>query len=160
MPPKSSDTLATEDTVKKITDFLADDLAQVDRILRETIESDSRLIREVGDFIGLSRGKKLRPIMTILTSRAFAPEATPPIEVASSLELIHVATLIHDDVIDKATTRRGMPSINAKWGDDVAILMADFLYSRAFDLALTALRPEFLRMICQVTQKMCEGEIL
>lgn len=148
-----------QDTVKLITEYLGDELEQVHQTLRQTLDSDSRLIREVGEYIGLTTGKKLRPMMHLLASRAFAPELRPSIETATALELIHVATLIHDDVIDKATTRRGQPSVNAKFGDDVAILMADFLYAKAFDLALVALRPEYLQVICRVTQKMCEGEM-
>ncbi len=152
-------TLVREDTVKKITEFLGSDLEQVRRLLRQTVDSESRLIREVGDYIALSHGKMLRPMLTLLTARALSPAATPPVGLAAALELIHVATLIHDDVIDHATLRRGQPSVNARWGDDVAVLMADYLYSRAFDLALMASRPEPLRLICQAAQKMCEGEM-
>ncbi len=159
MIESKADTESGQDTVKIITEFLAPELAQVQQILSETLDSESRLIREVGHFIGLARGKKLRPMITLLTARALAPAIAAPIGVATSLELIHVATLIHDDVIDKAATRRGQPSVNARWGDDVAILMADFLYARAFDLALGSLRPECLKLICNVTQRMCEGEM-
>lgn len=147
------------DTVKIITSYLAPELGEVQRLLRETIDSESSTICEVGEFLGLTTGKKLRPAMNLLFARAFAPQKPAPVEIATALELIHVATLIHDDVIDRADTRRGRASVNAKWGDDVAILMADFLYARAFDLALTSLRPEFLKLICGVTQRMCEGEM-
>lgn len=152
-------TLPGSETVKKITEFLADDLARVDRILSDSLKSESSLIREVGEYICFTRGKKLRPILTVLMAKSLAPERPAPVEVAAAVELIHVATLVHDDVIDKAATRRGRPSVNARWGDEVAILMADFLYARAFDLALSSLKPEVLRLLCKVTQKMCEGEM-
>jgi len=156
-PPKVA---AGDEIVKKITEFLGPELEEVDRLLRESLRAESDLIDEVGDYLNLTRGKKLRPMLTLLMCRAMNPGARPPVEVAASIELIHVATLIHDDVIDKATLRRGQPSVNARWGDDVAILMADFLYARAFDLALASLEPQVMRLLCKVTQKMCEGEML
>jgi octaprenyl-diphosphate synthase len=152
-------TLPGGETVKKITEFLGDDIDRVDRILQESLQSESELIREVGEYICFTRGKKLRPIVTLLMTRCLNPDRPAPAEVAAAVELIHVATLIHDDVIDKATMRRGRASVNARWGDEVAILMADYLYARAFDLALSSLRPEVLRLLCRVTQKMCEGEM-
>lgn len=159
----STDTTHPEvqaDVVKKITNYLADDLAEVGRILRETIATDSEIIQEVGDYLAITPGKKLRPMLTLLVSKAIAPDRPAPLELAASLELIHAATLIHDDVIDEAETRRGKPSVNAKWGDDVAILMADFLYAGSFNLALSTVEPTVLRSICQVSQRMCEGEML
>lgn len=149
----------TDDTVKIITDRLAEEIGEVNRLLRESLDSESDLIREVGEFVAFTGGKKLRPLLLLLSARAMAPERPPPVEVAAAVELIHVATLIHDDVIDKATMRRGKPSVNAKWGDDVAILMADYLYASAFELALQHLDPKPLRIICEVTRRMCEGEM-
>lgn len=157
-PPRTA--VSDLDTVKKITEFLAKDLDRVDALLAESLDdSESELVREVGQYVCFTKGKKLRPILTILTTQALAPEKSAPVEVAAAIELIHVATLLHDDVIDKASMRRGRPSVNARWGDDVAILMADYLYARAFDLALSTLRPEVMRLLCKVTQRMCEGEM-
>lgn len=151
---------AETDVVKKITDCLSDELAQVGAILRRSLDTESDLIREVGDYLAITPGKKLRPMLTLLMAKALAPDKPAPVEVAAALEFVHVATLLHDDVIDKADTRRGRPSVNARWGDDVAILMGDFLYAGAFDLALRSLKPDVIRTICQVSQKMCEGEML
>jgi len=150
----------SSDVVKKITNYMADELSEVTDILRKSIRSESDIITKVGEYLSITPGKKLRPLLTLLVCKATNSEIRPPLEVAASLELIHVATLLHDDVIDKASLRRGKPSVNARWGDDVAILMADFLYAGAFDLALSALDPEVVRLICQVSQKMCEGEML
>lgn len=150
---------ADVDLVKRITDFLEEDLASVRAILRGTLDSDSRLIREVGEYISLSQGKMLRPTVVLLVARALAPERPLPHGIAAAMELIHVATLVHDDVIDRAETRRGRPSVNARWGDDVAILMADYLYAHAFDLALAALDPGVMRVVTRVTRMMCEGEM-
>ena len=159
MSAKSVGAVAGGDIVKKITEYLAPDIAEVDRILRESLDSESKLIREVGQYVCFTSGKKMRPMLALLMTKALAPRRPAPVEVAAALELIHVATLLHDDVIDKAAMRRGRPSVNAQWGDEVAILMADFLFARAFDLALTTLRPEVLRQLCRVTQAMCEGEM-
>lgn len=145
--------------VAEISRCLASELQAIESILHHVVESDSPLIREVGEYICLTSGKKLRPIMTLLTARAFGKQAEAPIHAAAAMEIIHVATLMHDDVIDKAAMRRGKPSVNARWGDDVAILMADYLYAAAFELALEHLDPEPLRLICQVTRRMCEGEM-
>lgn len=151
---------AETDVVKKITEYLAPELSEVGAILRKSLDTESDIIREVGDYLAITPGKKLRPMLTLLSAKALAPEKPAPVEVAAALEFVHVATLLHDDVIDKADTRRGRPSVNARWGDDVAILMGDFLYAGAFDLALRSLQPEVIRLICQVSQRMCEGEML
>lgn len=148
------------DVTAEISSHLASELKAVEQILRGVIASESPLIREVGEYICLTSGKKLRPIITLLMARALGGDAAAtPVHIAAAMEAIHVATLLHDDVIDKASLRRGRPSVNARWGDDVAILMADFLYSAAFELALHHLDPQPLQMICQVTRKMCEGEM-
>ena len=159
MATGSPGTTHIHDPVAEISGFLASDIQAIEAILHEIIQSDSALIREVGDYICLTSGKKLRPMITLLMERAFGRAAQPPIHSAAAIEAIHIATLIHDDVIDKARLRRGRPSVNAHFGDDVAILMADYLYAAAFELALSHLNPEPLRLICQVTRKMCEGEV-
>jgi octaprenyl-diphosphate synthase len=94
-----------------------------------------------------------------LAAKACGYEGGDHTKVAAALEMIHTATLLHDDVIDKAPLRRGMPTVNAKWGDDVAILIADYLYSHAFKLAMQVLSPAVLSMVCDVAAKMCEGEM-
>lgn len=150
----------SNDPVADVTAYLATPLQEIEQLLHDVIQSDSPLVREVGDYICLTNGKKLRPIMTLLMSRAFGSSATNlPVKIAAALETIHVASLLHDDVIDKAPLRRGKPSVNARWGDDVAILMADYLFASAFDLVLDQLQPESLRLICQVTRGMSEGEM-
>lgn len=151
----------SQDPVTEISAYLAAELQTVDRLLEEVLQSESPMIREIGAYIRLASGKKLRPMMTMLTARAFgAGVEALPVRVAAAMEAIHVATLLHDDVIDKASVRRGVESVNARWGDDVAILMADFLFASAFDLALHQLDPEPLRLLTQVTRRMCEGEML
>ncbi len=140
-------------------ELLSNELQGVRDVLRQIVESDDPLIREVGEYVCLTSGKLLRPMVTLLIHRAFCPAVPPPVKIAAAMETIHVATLLHDDVIDKAKIRRGHPSVNARWGDDVAILMADYLFAWVFDLALSHLDNAPLRLISRVTRRMCEGEM-
>lgn len=144
----------------EISRYLEDDVARVRELLRGLIQTDSKLIRDVGDYLNLASGKMLRPKLLLLVARAFGVAGrAAPVEVAAAMEAIHVATLLHDDVIDHGDTRRGQPSVNARWGTDVAILMADYLFAASFELAMSKLDPRPLQLICQVTRRMCEGEI-
>jgi octaprenyl-diphosphate synthase len=144
----------------QVASYLATELKAIDGVLHGVVDSESPLIREVSDYVCLGHGKKLRPILCLLATRAFHPKSQANLEMAAAMELIHVATLLHDDVIDKASMRRGKPTVNVRWGDDVAILMADYLYSAAFDLLIRrqgSQRP--LHLIATVTRRMCEGEM-
>lgn len=155
-PEKS---LPSTDLFGEISAYLDPELQQVEAILHRVVEGQSGLIREVGDYIALGGGKKLRPIIHMLASRAYGRTQAVSPQLAAAVELIHIATLLHDDVIDKAQIRRGRPSVNARWGDDVAILMADYLYAASFELALHHLDAKPLKLICEVTRRMCEGEV-
>lgn len=145
--------------IEKITQHLAEELAQVDAHIESILNSDTELVCEVGRYVCSTQGKKLRPMLAILASQVFGYSGENHTKVAAALELIHNATLLHDDVIDKAPLRRGRPTVNAQWGDDVAILIADYFFSHAFRLALYAMDPQVLSLICEVTAQMCEGEM-
>ena len=147
------------DFLDRASGFLQSELNSVNGILTAVVDSESSLIREVAEYISFTGGKKLRPMLTLLTARGLGGQCSPPVHLASAMEAIHVATLLHDDVIDRAPVRRGQASVNARWGDDIAILMADYLFAAAFDLALQHVGPEPLRLLTRVTRNMCEGEI-
>lgn len=134
-------------------------MAGVDAHVAAILESDTELVREVGGYVCANPGKRLRPMLTILAARACGYDGPDSSKVAAAMELVHTATLLHDDVIDKAPLRRGRPTVNARWGDDVAILVADYLYANAFSLAMQSLPPKVLSLVCQVTARMCEGEL-
>jgi octaprenyl-diphosphate synthase len=156
----SSQPAPSGDLVSEISSFLGPQLPAVERTLHGIVDSESALIREVGDYISRSSGKKLRPMVCLLVARALgSPVLSPPIELAAALEAVHMATLLHDDVIDGAAMRRGQASVNSRWNDDVAILMADYLFAASFDLALKHMGMEPLRLLCEVTRRMCEGEM-
>lgn len=147
-----------------------EEINTVETHIREAVQDGCDLLCKVADYVNLGGGKKLRPRLLILVANALLkPENLSPEEqirsndlitrTAAAVELVHVASLIHDDVVDKAAERRQRPSVNAKFGDDVAILVADLLYAHAFDLALTALDPQITRMICHTTRRMCKSEV-
>lgn len=144
-------------------EYLAKDLERVQQTMDDAFDVNGDLMQEVAEYVRQGRGKMLRPSMVCLSARAHGLDADNSdghIHLGASIELFHVATLLHDDVIDKAPTRRGRETVNEKWGDDVAILMADYLYATSFDLALSTLNPETLRVLAQTTQRMTEGEML
>jgi octaprenyl-diphosphate synthase len=144
----------------QLKDACASDLAAVEREIADILTSDqTELLNEVGQYVQNSAGKQLRPILVLLTGQAFGASGKNLHKVAASMKLVHTATLLHDDVIDKSDMRRGKPTINARFGNNIAILMADYLYSNAFEISLEALKPEILQTICKVTSHMCEGEI-
>lgn len=149
----------SSDILEQISDYLRPELTALDDKIAAVLESDTQLVREVGDYVLASRGKRLRPMMLLLVAKAAGYSGNSHINVAAALEIIHTATLVHDDVIDKATLRRGRASVNARWGDDVAILIADYLYTSAFRLATQSVSPVIISTLCQVTSQMCEGEM-
>ena len=146
-------------SLELLKDYLHQEFEQVDAQIDLTISSETRLTREVVEYVRAGRSKRLRPAMVLLAVKTCDYQGKDDVKIAAALELIHLATLLHDDVIDEADMRHGRPSVNARWGDDVAILMADFLYSRAFNLAFNCLQPELLHILTQVTGEMCEGEM-
>jgi octaprenyl-diphosphate synthase len=139
--------------------FGATDLRAVEDILMGVLNGKSPLLEEVGSYVLSGRGKRLRPLLLALGAKACGHTGKDHHPVGAAIELVHTATLVHDDVIDMADLRRGRPTVNARWGNDVAILIADYLYSRAFHLAIGVLGPRGLGAITEVTARMCEGEI-
>jgi len=160
VPPLTAPDAPTRpDPIAELRLSLAQDLAAVDAEIDRVLNSETELTREVGRYVRQSKGKQLRPILNVLASGACGKTGIMVHQTAAALEIVHNATLLHDDVIDKSQLRRGHPTVNARFGDDVAILMADYLYSNAFELALNSLKPEVLRFITKVTSAMCEGEM-
>lgn len=141
--------------------YLNQELEHVQQHLDEAFSPEGQLMGEVATYVRSLRGKMLRPAFVCLSARAFGYDS-PEVQHArlgASLELFHVATLLHDDVIDHAALRRGRATVNARWGDDVAILFADYLYATSFDFALAVLRPEIVQVLTRTTRQMTEGEM-
>ena len=146
---------------------IADDLKEVERFLEVSIrESKNQSIRGMSDSLLESGGKRLRPALVILSEKAASANGKSScdrdelIRLATAMELIHMASLIHDDVLDGATLRRSKPSINAKLGDDISIVFGDYIYSKAFELIGKCRNPDVFECICQAIYVMCEGELI
>ena len=141
-------------------ELVAPELAQVEEELRGYTHSSVRTISEIGEYILNGGGKRIRPMLLLLTSRMVGEITPGSIRLAAVVELIHNATLVHDDIIDAADTRRGRPSANSAWGNSMTVLAGDWLYMQSFAVALRERNLEILSTLIEVTQKMVEGELL
>jgi len=153
--------------IEEIYQPIADDLKAMESILEASVkESKNRSIQTMSDSLMKSPGKKLRPALVILSEKAASAGKNSScnhdelIMLASAVELIHIASLIHDDVLDGATMRRSKPSINAELGDDISIIFGDYIYSKAFDLIGKCRNPDVFDCISQAIHAMCEGELI
>src|SRR5438445_5124082 len=149
-------------TAAEIFDLVRKDLDQVEReIGLESIASVDALTY-IGQYLQSGRGKRLRPILVLLCGKLFGRADSNPglIRMAAVVEMIHTATLVHDDVIDMAKTRRGRPSINVVWGNHTSVLAGDWLYMQAFQVALRERSFPILDLLINLTQMMVEGELL
>lgn len=145
---------------------IAEDLKAVEDFLVSSVkESKNRSILAMSDSLLESSGKRLRPALVLLSEKAASAgknsncERDQLIKLATAVELIHMASLIHDDVLDSATMRRNKPSINVKLGDDISIVFGDYIYSKAFELIGKCRNPDVFECICQAIYVMCEGEL-
>jgi octaprenyl-diphosphate synthase len=139
--------------------LIHEDLKQVESEILKNISSDVGLIPKIGKHIFFSGGKRFRPALLILCCRLFKPGDARCITLAGSIELIHTATLLHDDVVDRADIRRGQRSVNALWGNEASILVGDFLFSQAILIGIRAGDVRFLEILTDATKKMSEGEV-
>lgn len=136
------------------------ELAQTDALIQEKLQSGVALTAEIGSHITKSGGKRLRPSLTLLSGRLLNYEDKKLIQSAAIIELIHTATLLHDDVIDNSELRRGHPTANAVWGNQASVLVGDFLYSRAFQMLAELADFDVFNRLAKATLLIAEGEIL
>jgi len=148
------------ETGREIFDLVRADLAKVEEEFCQHSVSNVRPITELGQYLHLSGGKRLRPALLLLSAKLCGYEGPSAIRLGAVMELIHTATLIHDDVIDEAETRRGRPSTNSRWGNHTSVLAGDWLYMQAFNIALTERNFKTLDILIGLTQVMVEGELL
>jgi octaprenyl-diphosphate synthase len=130
-----------------------------DEIIRE-LASDVEIISRMSEYLALSKGKRIRPALLLLCARLLGLDSDHDVKLATVLEFLHTATLIHDDIIDTADTRRGRATVNSIWGNELTVLFGDYLYLRAMDIALTARRIELLDILTEITMKLIEGEMI
>ena len=146
--------------LKEIVALVEDDLAKVEVLFEEQVKSDVRLLAEISRYVQQGGGKRVRPALLLLACRLAGYRGERGILLASVVEFIHTATLLHDDIIDEATVRRGRRSVNSRWGNDVTVLLGDFLYTKSMGMALSQENLKILRLLSDTTLRMIEGEIL
>jgi octaprenyl-diphosphate synthase len=146
--------------LKDIVRLVDDDLARVEHVFAEQVRSDVRLVSEIGRYIQEGGCKRVRPALLLLASRLCGYRGERAVTLASTVEFIHTASLLHDDIIDEATVRRGRRSVNSRWGNDITVLLGDFLYTKSMAMALSQDNLKILRLLSDVTLRLIEGEIL
>ena len=139
---------------------IKEDLKELELQLKESISSDVELATEVSSYIVKSGGKRIRPTITILIARALNYRGKELINLATAIELLHTATLIHDDVVDQSEIRRGKTSIHKKWDNAHGVLVGDFVYSKAFQLMASLKNTRIIQTLAKSTNRISEGEIL
>jgi octaprenyl-diphosphate synthase len=144
----------------EITSLIREDLASVERMLHDGMRSVAPLISEVGDYTLDGGGKRVRPVLVLLAARLCGYRGPRSIQVAAAAELLHTATLVHDDVVDSAETRRGRPSVNAQFGTRLAILVGDFLLATSSQMLVEDGNIDILGAYADTIRKMAEGEVL
>lgn len=145
---------------KEIFDLLRDDLVALeDEFGRDTVSS-VRAITEIGEYLRAGGGKRIRPALLLLSSRLFHYQGRGAVRLGAVVEIIHTATLVHDDIIDEAKTRRGRPAANTQWGNSKCVLAGDWLYMQAFKMAVQERNFRILDTLIELTQMMVEGELL
>ena len=140
--------------------LIAEDMQTVDRVIRARLHSDVVLIRQVAEYIISAGGKRLRPVLTLLSGKALGYEGEHLYELAAMIEFIHTATLLHDDVVDESDMRRGRETANALFGNAASVLVGDFLYTRAFQMMVTTNNMQILQVMAEATNIIAEGEVL
>ncbi len=156
MRAASRDALTTNDIFRLIDQ----DLQKVEFHLKSKVESVVPLADDINRYLHDSGGKRLRPALLLLSSKLCEFDGEPAIQLGVVVELIHAATLVHDDIIDNARLRRGRPSVNAKWGNQITVLMGDWLYMTSFSLALQLRDFRVLDLLIDITRRMVEGELI
>jgi octaprenyl-diphosphate synthase len=141
-------------------DLLAEDMAEVDRVIRQRLSSDVALIDQISGYIVGAGGKRIRPRLVLLFARAFGHDKPSRFELAAIVEFIHTATLLHDDVVDESSMRRGRQTANALFGNAASVLVGDFLYSRAFQMMVSVGCMRVLDVLADATNVIAEGEVL
>jgi len=140
--------------------IIGEELILVEQQFRKDLESDVPLIRKVGEYVLSSGGKRVRPALLLLSARLCGYSGDKAVPLASVVEFIHTATLLHDDVVDSATLRRGIASANTLWGNEASVLVGDFLFSKSFSLMVGVGSLDILRIFSEATTIIAEGEVM
>jgi octaprenyl-diphosphate synthase len=145
---------------KEVFELLRDDLAAIEREFGRDTVSSVRAITDIGEYLRGGGGKRLRPALLLLSAKLFPHDERSAVRLGGVVEIIHTATLVHDDIIDEAKTRRGRPAANTQWGNSKCVLAGDWLYMQAFRIAVQERNFKILDELIHLTQQMVEGELL
>ncbi len=146
--------------IPAIQGLIADDMKAVNEVILRRLRSDVALINQIGAYIVNSGGKRLRPMIVLLSAGASGYRGSHHIDLAAIIEFIHTATLLHDDVIDDSTMRRNQETANAVWGNEASVLVGDFLYSRSFEMMVDVDSMRVMEILSHATNRIAEGEVL
>ncbi|WP_456371888.1 octaprenyl diphosphate synthase [Thiolapillus sp.] len=143
-----------------IRDLIADDMRATDLLILDRLQSDVVLINQIGHYIVNSGGKRLRPMIVLLSAMAVGYQGSSHVTLAAIIEFIHTATLLHDDVVDGSDMRRSNETANAVWGNAASVLVGDFLYSRSFEMMVDIQNLRVMDVLSHATNRIAEGEVL
>ena len=149
-----------DNPLNQATELCREDLRSVDACIRRELDSDVMMIPAIGNYIVDSGGKRLRPLLCILSARLFSYPGERHIPLSVVVEFLHTASLLHDDVVDSSEVRRGTPSANGVWGNQASVLVGDFLFSRAFEMMVVDGHMDVLALLSKVSNTLAEGEVL
>lgn len=138
---------------------IADDLRQVEGAIEASLATRDEMLNEVSTHLLRAGGKRIRPALVLLTSKFPGAKLEQVIPVAVAVELVHMATLVHDDVVDKATVRRGLPTVNAKWSNQVSVLTGDYLFAKSFSILAQTGNPRVVQIMADTVYEMSRGEL-
>ncbi|ASD65985.1 octaprenyl diphosphate synthase [Pseudoalteromonas piscicida] len=146
--------------IKTIQNLVEQDMLDVNQLIHQQMQSDVALVKQLGLYIVNSGGKRIRPMLALLAARALGYEGDKHITLATIVEFIHTATLLHDDVVDESLLRRGEPTANAEFGNAASVLVGDFIYTRSFQLMVGLGNMEVMQILADATNIIAEGEVL
>ena len=144
----------------EVFDLLKGDLAAIEQEFGRQANSPVSVVTDIANYLMSGGGKRIRPMLLLLAARALESDSAARIRLGAVVEMLHTATLVHDDIIDEADTRRGRPSSNTTWGNSKCVLAGDWLYMQAFSSALEERNFRVLELLISLTQQMVEGELL
>jgi len=147
-------------TAQRIYDTVADDFSRVNDLIIQRLSSDVPLVEKIAQYIIESGGKRLRPLLVLLSSQAAGYEENDHLKLAAVIEFLHTATLLHDDVVDTSDMRRGRSTANARWGNAPSVLVGDFLYARAFEMMVELKSLRIMDVLSHATAVIAEGEVM
>lgn len=145
---------------KVIQTLISEDMSDVNRLIQNRLHSEIVLVNQLSQYIIASGGKRLRPMLSLLAARACGYDGDKHVNIATIVEFIHTATLLHDDVVDESDMRRGKDTANTIWGNQAAVLVGDFLYSRSFEMMVDVGEMRVMEILAQTTNIIAEGEVL